>query len=186
VTVPIWHTKAEVFILEPSQKLEYPFPVLKYPRFYARKDKDNVFICKSHQSMDLNDPAHAGIWDPDQLPMSGGTDEYFWDFLTEELMVHYPRLLDSSIANDWVGYRAEPPDFLPILGQTPVEGYVLAVGAGGNGVIEGPTIGRDLARYIMNGETSWYIDRLPLSRLDSLQYDAEGRLITTGPSIDIR
>lgn len=162
--LPIWHTKAEVFILEPSDKLGYPFPVLKYPKFYARKDKDAVFICKAHLTMDLNDPMHAGIWNPDELPMTGGTDPYFWDFLTEQLMEEYPRLLESSVVNDWLGYRAEPPDFLPILGDTPIEGWVLACGAGGNGVIEGPTIGRDLAKFVMTGEKSWYVDRLPLSR----------------------
>jgi sarcosine oxidase, subunit beta len=183
--LPIWHTKAEVFILEPTEKLGYPFPVLKYPRFYARKDKDNVFICKAHQSMDLNDPTHAGIWDPDQLPMTGGTDAYFWDFLTEELMEQYPRLLESALVNDWVGYRAEPPDFLPVLGPTPVEGYVLAVGAGGNGVIEAPTIRRDVADYIMTGSVSWYMDRLPLARFNELQYDSEGRLIAK-PDIVIK
>lgn len=184
IDLPIWHTKAEVFILEPAEKLGYPFPVLKYPRFYARKDKGNVFICKSHQSMDLNNPMHAGFWDPDQLPMTGGTDSYFWDFLTEQLMEVYPRLLESSIVNEWVGYRAEPPDFLPVLGPTPVEGYVLAAGAGGNGVIEAPTIGRDLAAFIMAGAKSWYLDRLPLSRLAELKYDETGRLISK-PDIDI-
>lgn len=164
VELPIWHTKAEVFILEPTEDLGYPFPVLKYPRFYARKDKGNVFICKAHLTMDLNDPMHAGIWNPDELAMTGGTDPYFWDFLTDELMQHYPRLLESSIVNDWVGYRAEPPDFLPVLGDTPVPGYVLASGAGGNGVIEAPTIGRDVARFVMTGEKSWYLERLPFSR----------------------
>jgi len=119
--------------------------------------------------MDLSDPVHAGIWNPDELPMTGGTDPYFWDFLTEELMNVYPRLLDSSIANEWVGYRAEPPDFLPVLGDTPVEGYMLAAGAGGNGVIEAPTIGRDLARFIMRGEKSWYLERLPYSRFKDLE-----------------
>ena len=162
--LPIWHTKAEVFILEPSEKLGYPFPVLKYPKFYARKDKDAVFICKAHLTMDLNDPMHAGIWNPDDLPMTGGTDPYFWDFLTDQLMEEYPRLLESSVVNDWLGYRAEPPDFLPILGETPVEGWFLACGAGGNGVIEGPTIGRDIADLVMTGNVSWYVDRLPLSR----------------------
>jgi glycine/D-amino acid oxidase-like deaminating enzyme len=164
--VPIIHTKAEVFILEPSESLGYPFPVLKYPRFYARKDKDNVFICKAHLTMDLNNPEHAGVWNPDELPMTGGTDPYFWDFLTEELLQHYPRLLESSVANDWVGYRAEPKDYMPILGESPVEGYVLAVGAGGNGVIEGPTIGRDIARYVMEGKTSYFIEKMPLSRFE--------------------
>ena len=162
--LPIWHTKAEVFVLEPAGGLGYPFPILKYPRFYARKDKGNVFICKAHLTMDLSDPMHAGVWDPDALPMTGGTDPYFWDFLTGELLENYPRLLDSSIVNEWVGYRAEPPDFLPILGDTPIEGYMLAVGAGGNGVIEAPTIGRDMAKFIMTGEKSWYLERLPFSR----------------------
>jgi glycine/D-amino acid oxidase-like deaminating enzyme len=171
--LPIWHTKAEVFVLAATEKLGYPFPILKYPRFYARKDKDNVFICKAHLTMDLNDPQHAGIWDPDALPMTGGTDPYFWDFLTEELLQNYPRLLDSSIANEWVGYRAEPPDFLPILGETPVDGYMVAVGAGGNGVIEAPTIGRDMAKFIMTGDKSWYLERLPLSRFDMPPEGAE-------------
>jgi len=165
--LPIWHTKAEVFVLAPTQRLGYPFPILKYPRFYARRDKENVFICKAHLTMDLRDPQHAGIWDPDDLPMTGGTEAYFWDFLTDELLQNYPRLLDSAIVNDWVGYRAEPPDFLPILGETPVGGYMLAVGAGGNGVIEAPTIGRDLARFVMTGEKSWYLERLPLVRFDT-------------------
>jgi glycine/D-amino acid oxidase-like deaminating enzyme len=171
--LPIWHTKAEVFVLAATEKLGYPFPILKYPRFYARRDKDNVFICKAHLTMDLNDPQHAGIWDPDALPMTGGTDPYFWDFLTEELLQNYPRLLDSSIANEWVGYRAEPPDFLPILGETPVDGYMVAVGAGGNGVIEAPTIGRDMAKFIMTGDKSWYLERLPLSRFDMPPEGAE-------------
>jgi glycine/D-amino acid oxidase-like deaminating enzyme len=100
--------------------------------------------------------------------MTGGTDSYFWDFLTDELMQHYPRLLDSSVVNEWVGYRAEPPDFLPILGESSVPGYLLAVGAGGNGVIEAPTIGRDLAQYIMTGDTSWYLERLPFSRFEKV------------------
>jgi sarcosine oxidase subunit beta len=163
---PIIHTRAEVFILKPEHSLGYPFPVLKFPRFYARKDKDNVFICKAHLTMDLNNPQHAGLWNPDDLPMTGGTDPYFWDFLTDELMKHYPRLLDSSVANDWVGYRAEPRDYMPVLGPSPIQDYVLAIGAGGNGVIEGPTIGRDIARYVMTGETSYFIERLPLARFD--------------------
>ena len=166
--LPIWHTKAEVFILVPAAGLGYPFPILKYPRFYARKDKDSIFICKAHMTMDLSDSTHAGIWDPDNLPMTGGTDAYFWDFLTNELMEVYPRLLESAIGNEWVGYRAEPPDFLPILGDTPVAGYVLAAGAGGNGVIEAPTIGRDIARFVMTGERSWYLSRLPLSRFSDV------------------
>jgi len=169
--LPIWHTKAEVFFLvPPKQKLRYTFPVLKYPRFYARREGDNVFICKAHLTMDLNDPMHAGIWDPDKLTPTGGTDDYFLEFLFGELDAHVPGLLDSGVASSWLGYRAEPPDFLPILGDTPVEGYMLAVGCGGNGVIEAPMISQDLALYIAYGKKSLLINRFPLSRFEK-QFD---------------
>jgi glycine/D-amino acid oxidase-like deaminating enzyme len=75
--------------------------------------------------------------------------------------------LDSGVASSWLGYRAEPPDFLPILGETPVEGYLLAVGCGGNGVIEAPMIGQDLALYIAYGKKSMLLNRFPLSRFAS-------------------
>jgi glycine/D-amino acid oxidase-like deaminating enzyme len=155
-----------VFILEPRGGLEYPFLILKYPRFYARREQDDVFICKAHLTMDLNDPMHAGLFDPDKLPLRGGTDRYFLDFLFEQLEQHYPRLLESGVKNDWVGYRAETPDYMPIAGDSPVEGLLLAVGCGGNGVIEAPAIGMDLSRYIATGEKSALLERLRLQRLD--------------------
>lgn len=164
VELPIWHTKAEVFILEPTVRLGYDLPILKYPRFYARRDKGNVFVCRSHVTMDLTKTVEAGIFDPDALPMTGGTEAYYWDFLTEQLLQYYPRLLESSLANDWVGYRAETTDFMPILGDTPVKGFVLAAGCGGNGVIEAPAIGIDLSKYIATGEASPLVEQLNLSR----------------------
>jgi glycine/D-amino acid oxidase-like deaminating enzyme len=45
-----------------------------------------------------------------------------------------------------------------------VEGYLLAVGAGGNGVIEAPTIGRDMAKFIMTGEKNWFLKKLSFDR----------------------
>jgi sarcosine oxidase subunit beta len=175
--LPIWHTKAEVFILEPRPRLEYPFPVLKYARFYARLEQRDIFICKAHLTMDLSDPVHAGVWDPDKLPLRGGTEQYFLDFLFGQLEEHYPRLLSSGIKNDWVGYRAETPDFLPILGDSPIEGYLLAVGFGGNGVIEAPAAGIDLAKYIAVGEKSALLERLKLERFEESEknpFEASG------------
>jgi glycine/D-amino acid oxidase-like deaminating enzyme len=170
--LPIWHTKAEVFFLvPPKKKLDYVFPVLKLPRFYARREGENVFICKAHLTMDLNNPMHAGIWDPDALPARGGTDQEFLDFLMGELEQHAPGLLDSGLAFSWLGYRAEPPDFLPILGDTPVQGFMLAIGCGGNGVIEGPAIGRDMALYAATGEKTLLVERLGLDRFANVQTD---------------
>ncbi|MDR1979705.1 MAG: FAD-binding oxidoreductase [Synergistaceae bacterium] len=164
--VPIWHTKAEAFFLSPpGKKLGYVFPVLKYPAFYALRAGDNVFICKSHLSMDLSNPMHAGQWDPDKLPSTGGTDDYFIEFLFEQMKASVPGLVESGLVSSWLSYRAEPKDFLPLLGKTSVEGYILATGYGGNGIIEAPAASRDLAKLIMTGESTplledWAFERL--------------------------
>jgi len=164
--VPLWHTKAEAFFLSPpGKKLDYTFPVLKYPAFYALRAGDNIFICKSHLSMDLNNPMHAGQWDPDKLPATGGTDDYFIDFLLDQLEMRVPGIVDSGLVSSWLSYRAEPKDFLPILGETPVEGYILATGYGGNGVIEAPAASRDLAKLIMKGESTPLLEDWAFKRL---------------------
>ena len=164
--VPIWHTKAEAFFLSPpGKKLDYTFPVLKYPEFYALRAGDNIFICKSHLSMNLDDPMHAGQWDPDKIPATGGTDDYFIDFLLDQLEVKVPGIVDSGLVSSWLSYRAEPRDFWPILGETPVKGYMLATGYGGNGVIEAPAASRDLAKLIMREESTPLLENWAFSRL---------------------
>lgn len=164
--IPMWHTKAEAFFLSPpGKKLGYVFPILKYPYFYALRAGDNIFICKAHLSMDLGDPMHAGQWDPDKIPAMGGTDDYFIDFLLEQLEVAAPDLVDSGLVNSWLSYRAEPVDFLPILGKTQVDGYVLATGYGGNGIIEAPAASRDLAKLIMRGESTPLLEDWAYTRL---------------------
>ena len=65
--------------------------------------------------MDLSNPMHAGQWDPDKLPATGGTDDYFIDFLLDQLEMKVPGIVDSGLVSSWLSYRAEPKDFLPLL-----------------------------------------------------------------------
>ena len=115
--------------------------------------------------MDLNNPMHAGNWTPDEIPATGGTDEYFIEFLFEQLETTVPGILDSGLVSSWLSYRAETKDFLPILGETPVEGYLVASGYGGNGIIEAPAASRDLAKYIMTGEKTPLLEDWAFMRL---------------------
>lgn len=164
--IPIWHTKAEAFFLSPPIKRDgYIYPIIKYPSFYGLRAGDNLFICKSHLSMDLDDPKHAGQWDPNLLPQSGGTDDYFIEFLFDQMDIYIPELADSGLVSSWLSYRAETRDFLPIVGDTPVKNYLLATGYGGNGIIEAPAVSRDLAKYIMTNEDTPLLKEWAFSRL---------------------
>lgn len=166
IDVPIWHTKAEAFFLAPPVKRDdYIYPIIKYPAFYGLRAGDNLFICKSHLSMNLDDPMHAGQWNPDELPQTGGTDDYFIEFLLDQMDSYIPELADSGLVSSWLSYRAETRDFLPIIGETPIENYLLATGYGGNGVIEAPAVSRDLAKFIMRGESTLLLEEWAFKRL---------------------
>ena len=166
IDVPIWHTKAEAFFLAPPVKRDgYVYPIIKYPAFYGLRAGDNLFICKSHLSMDLDDPMHAGQWNPDDLPQTGGTDDYFIEFLLDQMDSYIPELADSGLVSSWLSYRAETRDFLPIVGETPLKNYLLATGYGGNGVIEAPAVSRDLAKFIMRGESTMLLEEWAFKRL---------------------
>lgn len=166
IDVPIWHTKAEAFFLAPPVKRDgYIYPIIKYPAFYGLRAGDNLFICKSHLSMNLDDPMHAGQWNPDELPQTGGTDDYFIEFLLDQMDSYIPELADSGLVSSWLSYRAETRDFLPIVGETPLKNYLLATGYGGNGVIEAPAVSRDLAKFIMRGESTMLLEEWAFKRL---------------------
>ena len=101
----------------------------------------------------------------DKLPERGGTDDYFIEFLYEQMEKDVPGLVDAGLSSSWLSYRAETRDFLPIIGETPIKNYLLATGYGGNGVIEAPAVSRDLAKYIMRGESTLLIEEWAFSRL---------------------
>jgi len=162
--LPMWHTKAEVFILQPKSPFSYKIPILKYPNFYTRPEDGKIFACKSHMGLDLSNLKDAGRFDPDALPLTGGTEPYFWDFIVERLAENFPKLAESSVVNDWVGYRSVTKDFLPILGDSPLPGFMLMMGWSGNGIILSPIASKDLARYIVTGEKSNFLEKVSLER----------------------
>lgn len=161
---PIFHTKAEVFILQTKDPLGFNFPILKFPTWYARGEGDAVFLCKSHMAMDKGKSIESGIWDPDALPLTGGTEEYFFDFITDQLAVSIPRLLDAELVNDWVGYRSVTDDKLPIVGETEIEGYIVATGMSGNGVILAPDTARILTNLILYDKGDPLLERFRPNR----------------------
>ena len=163
--VPIWHTKAEAFFLcPPGKKLGYTFPVLKYPAFYAPRAETTSLSASPIFPWIWSNPYARGQWDPDKLPATGGTDDYFIDFLLDQLECRVPGIVDSGLVSSWLSYRAEPKDFLPILGETPVEGL------SGNRLrrerrYRGTCRQQDLAKFIMRGEKTplledWAFERL--------------------------
>jgi glycine/D-amino acid oxidase-like deaminating enzyme len=166
IKLPLRHTRGNVFILKPTRDFGYDVPILKYPRFYTRPEGPRIFACRAHLTMNLSNSQDAGLFDPDFLPLTGGTDRSFLEFLFGEFVQNIPKLAESSVTNDWLAYRMETTDYLPIIGKSSVQGFILAVGAGGNGVILAPAIGESVAKYIATGEKTELLKKFEYGRFN--------------------
>jgi sarcosine oxidase subunit beta len=94
---------------------------------------------------------------------------------TEELAGHVLALMPSiaklRVLRQWAGLCDMTPDFSPIMGVTPVEGFLVDVGWGTYGFKAGPVAGEAMAELIATGKTPETIAAFDLARF------AEGRLV---------
>jgi sarcosine oxidase, subunit beta len=94
---------------------------------------------------------------------------------TEELAGHILELMPSisklRILRQWAGLCDMTPDYSPIMGRTPVEGFLVDVGWGTYGFKAGPVSGESMAELAATGVVPPLIAPFELSRF------ADGRLI---------
>jgi sarcosine oxidase, subunit beta len=94
---------------------------------------------------------------------------------TEELAGHILELMPSiaklRILRQWAGLCDMTPDYSPIMGITPVDGFLVDVGWGTYGFKAGPVAGESMAELIATGRVPALIAPFDLARF------AEGRLI---------
>lgn len=94
---------------------------------------------------------------------------------TEELASHILQLMPGvsnlRILRQWAGLCDMTPDYSPIMGFTPVDGYLCDVGWGTYGFKAGPVAGEQIAEAIATGKTPELISGFGLERF------AEGSLV---------
>ncbi|NND75940.1 MAG: FAD-dependent oxidoreductase [Ilumatobacter sp.] len=87
---------------------------------------------------------------------------------TEELAGHVLELMPSisrmRLLRQWSGLCDMTPDYSPIMGFTPVDGFLCDVGWGTYGFKAGPVSGEQMAEAIATGRTPKLIEPFPLSR----------------------
>jgi len=93
----------------------------------------------------------------------------------EELAAHVlelmPSLAQLRVLRQWAGLCDMTPDFSPIMGSTPVEGFLVDVGRGTYGFKAGPVAGETMAEIVATGKVPELIAVFGLERF------AEARLV---------
>jgi sarcosine oxidase subunit beta len=78
-----------------------------------------------------------------------------------------PALSKVRLLRQWAGLCDMTPDFSPIMGRTPVDGFHVDVGWGTYGFKAGPVAGEAMAEHVASGRTPEIIAAFGLSRFDS-------------------
>jgi len=89
---------------------------------------------------------------------------------TEELASHVLELMPSiaqmRVVRQWSGLCDMTPDYSPVMGITPVEGFLVDVGWGTYGFKAGPVSGETMAQLIATGKTPKLIETFGLDRFE--------------------
>lgn len=119
--------------------------------------------------------------DRGELVMGASVDPYqsysmrstleFLESTSGHMLELFPSLQDVKILRQWAGICDMTPDYSPIMGFTPVEGFLLDVGWGTYGFKAGPVSGKRMAELIATNQTPALIAPFSLARF------REGQLV---------
>jgi sarcosine oxidase subunit beta len=112
--------------------------------------------------------------DRGELVMGSAVDPYqsysldstlgFLESLSGHMLELFPMLAHVEILRQWAGLCDMTPDYSPIMGFTPVEGFIVDVGWGTYGFKAGPVSGKRIAELIATNRTPDLIAPFRLSR----------------------
>lgn len=104
----------------------------------------------------------------------------FLESTAQHLLELMPALAEVKVLRQWAGVCDMTPDFSPIMGFTPVRGFVHDVGWGTYGFKAGPVAGKMMAELIATDETPALIASFSLERFYTGELVGEKAAAATG------
>ena len=154
-------------------------PIITHPLQAAVTEPVKMFL----EAVVVSGSLHVYVSQTDrgELVFGASTDPYASYSMrgslefTEELASHVLELMPSiakmRVLRQWAGLCDITPDFSPVMGVTPVEGFLVDVGWGTYGFKAGPAAGEAMAELAATGKTPPLIAAFDLARFP------EGRLV---------
>lgn len=125
-----------------------------------------------------------------ELVMGGSTDPYelnsmrstleFAEGLSGHMLDLFPFLSNVKILRVWAGLCDMTPDFAPIMGRTPVDGFYIDAGWGTWGFKATPVSGKTMAQTVATDREPELIHAFRLSRFEDLELTGEKGAASVG------
>ncbi len=117
--------------------------------------------------------------DPYELHSTRSTLD-FAEGLAAHMLDMFPFLSDVKVVRQWAGMADMTPDFAPIMGKTPVEGFYLDAGWGTWGFKATPVSGKTMAHTVAHDANHALIEGFNLSRFGRYQLTGEKGAASVG------
>jgi sarcosine oxidase subunit beta len=104
----------------------------------------------------------------------------FTEELAGQILELMPSIAKVRLVRQWAGLCDMTPDFSPVMGVTPVEGFYVDVGWGTYGFKAGPVSGEAMAQLVASGRTPELIAPFSLSRFSQGQLVGEKGAASVG------
>ena len=143
VSLPLRHTRGPILALDAEETARPPFAIFERNTYARPFGESGLYV--GHYATDYDD---AEVVDPDD-PRS--VDDWFREAARETVETFLPGFEDARTVDEWVGLRTVTPDGHPVVGETAVDGFLVAAGPTGQGVTFAPVVGQLLAEGVETG-----------------------------------
>jgi sarcosine oxidase subunit beta len=158
IHLPITTVKRQIFISAPTDivRSDAPFYFDRTPPFYFRPESGGLLM--SIAEMDECSPRDLKLdW------TSAGV-------LAQRATRRMPALESLRLMRGWAGLRSMTPDRTAVLGPVPgVEGFFLAAGFSGHGVMHSPMTGKIVARLVLD-QSLKHLEDIDLAALSCARF----------------
>jgi sarcosine oxidase subunit beta len=117
--------------------------------------------------------------DPYELHSTRSTLD-FVEGLSAHMLDMFPFLSNAKVNRQWAGMADMTPDFAPVMGKTPVEGFYLDAGWGTWGFKATPVCGKTMSHTLANDEDHPLIRGFSLSRFERYELTGEKGAASVG------
>ena len=143
VSVPLRHTRGPILALDAAEPTRPPFALFERGTYARPFGESGAYV--GHYATDYEG---AEALDPDRLR---SVDDWFHAAARETVETFLPAYADARTVDEWVGLRTVTPDGHPIVGETDVDGFLVAAGMTGQGVTFAPVVGQLIAERLETG-----------------------------------
>ena len=162
-----------------SDMVGVKMPLITHPLQAAVTEPVKVFLPVVIVSGSLH--VYVSQTDRGELVFGASVDPYpsysmrgsleFTESLAGHILELIPSIASLKVLRQWAGLCDMTPDYSPIMGVTPVEGFLVDVGWGTYGFKAGPVSGEAMAELVATGRVPAIISNFDLARF------ADGRLV---------